>query len=49
MSTVWAQCRDTLGDNDRNTLTARVLLGVALRCAGHPELAEAISTRRGWA
>jgi MinD-like ATPase involved in chromosome partitioning or flagellar assembly len=39
METVWALSRDTLGDNDRNTLTARLLLGVALRCAGHPELA----------
>jgi Tetratricopeptide repeat/NB-ARC domain len=40
MSTVWAQCRDELGDSDRNTLTARLLLGVAQRCAGHPETAE---------
>ena len=36
MSTVWAQSRDTLGDNDRNTLTALLLLGVAERCAGRP-------------
>ena len=41
MEAVWAQCRDTLGDNDRNTLNARLLLGVALRCAGHPDQAEA--------
>ncbi len=40
METVWAQCRDTLGDNDRTTLNARLLLGVALRQAGHPEQAE---------
>ena len=30
---------DTLGDDDRITLNARLLLGVALRCAGHPEQA----------
>jgi hypothetical protein len=41
MSTVWAQSRDTLGDSDRNTLTALWLLGVAERCAGHPEIGEA--------
>ena len=40
METVWAQCRDTLGENDRNTLNARLLLGVAQRCAGHAEQAE---------
>jgi MinD-like ATPase involved in chromosome partitioning or flagellar assembly len=40
MDAVWVQCRDTLGENDRNTLNARLLLGVAQRCAGHPELAE---------
>ena len=39
MEILWEQCRDTLGDNDRITLNARLLLGVALRCAGHPDLA----------
>ena len=38
MSTVWAQSCDTLGDNDRNTLTALLLLGVAERCAGRPDV-----------
>jgi cellulose biosynthesis protein BcsQ len=41
MSTVWVQSRDTLGDSDSNTLTALLLLGVAERCAGHPEAGEA--------
>jgi hypothetical protein len=40
METVWSQCRDALGDDARATLNARVLLGVAQRCAGHPGLAE---------
>jgi len=40
METVWGQCREALGDSDRTTLNARLLLGVAQRCAGHPELAE---------
>ena len=40
MSAVWAQSRDTLGDSDRNTLTALWLLGVAERRAGHMEIAE---------
>ena len=35
--TVWGQCVETLGDSDRTTLNARLLLGVALRCVGHPE------------
>jgi hypothetical protein len=39
-STVLTQCRDTLGDSDRNTLNARLLLGVAQRCTGHPDQAE---------
>ncbi len=40
MESVWGQCRDTLGSNDRITLNARLLLGVALRCAGHADQAE---------
>ena len=40
MNSVWAQCRDILGEDDRNTLNARLLLGVAQRCSGNPELAE---------
>jgi MinD-like ATPase involved in chromosome partitioning or flagellar assembly/tetratricopeptide (TPR) repeat protein len=40
MEIIWGQCRDTLGDNDRQTLNARLLLGVAQRCAGHPDKAE---------
>jgi len=39
MENVWAQCRSTLGDNDRITLNARLLLGVAHRCAGRLDLA----------
>ena len=42
---VWGQCRGTLGDFDRITLNARLLLGVALRCAGHADQAD--SYRRG--
>lgn len=38
---VWGQCRATLGDCDRISLKARLLLGVALRCAGHTDRAEA--------
>ncbi|MGH3159643.1 MAG: FxSxx-COOH system tetratricopeptide repeat protein [Streptosporangiaceae bacterium] len=37
---LWTQSQAELGDDDRATLNARVLLGVALRSAGHPELAE---------
>jgi MinD-like ATPase involved in chromosome partitioning or flagellar assembly len=40
MEAVWAECRDALGDDDRGTLNARVLFGVALRSAGHPDQAE---------
>ena len=40
MEAVWGHCRATLGDSDRITLNARLLLGVALRCAGRPEQAE---------
>jgi MinD-like ATPase involved in chromosome partitioning or flagellar assembly len=39
METVWTQCREVLGDDDRATLNARLWLGVAHRSAGHPELA----------
>jgi MinD-like ATPase involved in chromosome partitioning or flagellar assembly len=51
IQTVWDQSRKTLGDEDRNTLTARALLGVALRCAGHPGTAEhhIIAARSGLA
>jgi MinD-like ATPase involved in chromosome partitioning or flagellar assembly len=37
---VWTQCREILGHTDRTTLNAQVLLGVAQRQTGHPELAE---------
>jgi hypothetical protein len=40
IETVWNQSRATLGDDDKISLTARLLLGVALRCAGHTDLAE---------
>ena len=36
---VWTGCRDVLGRDDRIILDARLLLGVAQRCAGHPDLA----------
>jgi MinD-like ATPase involved in chromosome partitioning or flagellar assembly len=35
----WAKCRDALGRDDRITLNARRLLGVAQRCVGHVDLA----------
>ena len=34
MEDVLAKCRQTLGDDDRNTLNARLWLGIAQRCAG---------------
>ena len=37
---VWAESREALGDEDRATLNARVLLGAALRSCGHPDQAE---------
>ena len=40
INAVWGRCREALGDDDDATLNARVLLGVALRTAGQPELAE---------
>ena len=40
MTAVWTRCRAALGDNDRATLNAQVLLGVAQRCAGRPDLAQ---------
>ena len=40
LEALWAGCGQVLGDEDRATLNARVLLGVALRSAGQPELAE---------
>jgi non-specific serine/threonine protein kinase/serine/threonine-protein kinase len=39
MQAVWTQCHGTLGDEDRLTLNARLWLGIALRCAGHPDQA----------
>ena len=48
---VWDQSREILGEEDHDTLNALALLGVALRCAGHPEAAEhhLIAARRGLA
>lgn len=37
---LWERCSTELGEDDRATLNARVLLGVALRSAGDPEKAE---------
>jgi tetratricopeptide (TPR) repeat protein len=39
MEAVLALCHETLGDAVRITLNARLLLGVANRCAGHLDLA----------
>ena len=40
MTDVWARCQAALGDDDRATLNAQVLLGVALRCDGRPDMAQ---------
>ncbi|HTS99477.1 MAG TPA: FxSxx-COOH system tetratricopeptide repeat protein [Streptosporangiaceae bacterium] len=39
MQAVWTLSRDVLGQDDRNTLNAQLLLGVAQRCAGSPDVA----------
>jgi tetratricopeptide (TPR) repeat protein len=41
MQDVLTQCHDTFGDDARITLNAYLRLGIAQRCAGYPERAEA--------